>query len=782
MDVSVLSPFTNVKCPECGEQTRVKCRLGNYELKKRQGVGGMSLVFGAVDLTLGREVAIKILNETYSMDEKRIAQFEQEAQITAGISHPHVVRVYTVGQAFNRFYIAMEMVAGGSLEQQMSDQGAMDESDIVSIATQVTEGLQAAQRAGLIHRDIKPGNILFDNEGHAKIVDFGLALVTQGGKAKAEEIWATPYYVPPEALDGDEEDFRGDMYALGASLYHALSGKPPFEKETKSTTELREIKRELPPLKKAAPWISDGLCAVIDRAMAFSPADRFESYEEMLSALKHYESYHQLASATGPVSARAKRRAQSQQNSKTWIWGAVGVAAVGIGVAYTFLSQKPEDTGADDNSAVVTPVENNGEVGEAKLRLIAAELSAARNLLRQRDYKAASNRLLKLTRDPDVPSETVYWAGVQSAIASWLDGRSADARSALGEVRSRQKKAGGAKSATDQKLDKATDLLIQFKPIQPGQLDEVKDDLDKMILFAAALKNWEQGVWDTAGNFFREFEKAEVSEDSEELKFYRSLVGEYLKDMELMKPFAREYKPLTIQEARMRQDDLERLREKLKTRGRAQFNVASLKDQLSRQIEGMEARLAKGTTVRKSPEPRVNPQNEWERVSKEVDSLVSRLEFAKASERLKKYQPDTNERKSWRKEMIYLTDSGSGFLAAVFRDLDGKEADYTVISRDGQVEYKSILGATQDGIEVSSEGEKRLLLWKDVSPSSMLALHNQITRTGLNDFEKNIRLEQAIAYAWLVGEKEKAQTAALKLGQENEDFQIRWDECMKVLK
>ncbi len=128
------------------------------------------------------------------------------------------------------------------LEQRISRVDAIGEEEMLPIAAEIISGLRAAKQAGLIHRDMKPGNILFDSMGHVKIVDFGLALVTHGGTAKAEEIWATPYYVPPEALDGEEEDFRSDMYALGATLYHALSGQPPLSDDSKSTRAVRKAK------------------------------------------------------------------------------------------------------------------------------------------------------------------------------------------------------------------------------------------------------------------------------------------------------------------------------------------------------------------------------------------------------------------------------------------------------------------------------------------------------------------------------------------------------------
>ena len=126
---------------------------------------------------------------------------------------------------------------------------------------------------------------MLDADGHAKIVDFGLALVTQGGKAQATEIWATPYYVPPETIEGIPEDFRSDIYAFGATLYHALSGKPPCGEESMATDVLREAKKKVLPLSSADASISNATCRIVDRAMAYDPAGRFSSYDELIAGL-----------------------------------------------------------------------------------------------------------------------------------------------------------------------------------------------------------------------------------------------------------------------------------------------------------------------------------------------------------------------------------------------------------------------------------------------------------------------------------------------------------------
>ena len=200
----------------------------------------------------------------------------------------------TTGRAFGRFYIAMEFVPGGHFEHQIRERGKIPEVEMLPLAIEVAQGLKAAHAAGLIHRDVKPGNILLDSEGHAKLVDFGLALVTQGGKAQATELWATPYYVPPETVEGQPEDFRSDIYAFGATLYHALAGKPSCGEESMATDVLRQAKKKVIPLSAADPSISVETCRIVEKAMAYEAENRFSSYDEMIAnlavALSHVKS------------------------------------------------------------------------------------------------------------------------------------------------------------------------------------------------------------------------------------------------------------------------------------------------------------------------------------------------------------------------------------------------------------------------------------------------------------------------------------------------------------
>ncbi len=197
-----------------------------------------------------------------------------------------MVRVFATGEEHGQFYVVMELVDGGSLDDRINDEEGISEKKTLEIGLQVATGLQAALQLGLIHRDIKPGNILFTDREVAKIVDFGLAPVASHHAETEGEIWGTPYYVAPERLTSEPEDFRSDIYSLGATLFHALSGRPIFENETQSAAELKKLKSHPVSLKKVAPDVSKKTAATIDRMLGSNPADRQTSYEELIAQLQ----------------------------------------------------------------------------------------------------------------------------------------------------------------------------------------------------------------------------------------------------------------------------------------------------------------------------------------------------------------------------------------------------------------------------------------------------------------------------------------------------------------
>src|SRR3954447_9028686 len=194
IDISDEEPLALIHCPTCGGAMRVQRLFGNFEPVEVLGAGGMGAVYRAHDVSLNRSVALKLLRREYSEHPEITAQFEHEAALTAHINHPNVVKVYSTGSDHGVFFIAMELVDKGSLDDLMTLQGRVGEAQVLEVGIQVAQGLRAAYRQGLIHRDIKPGNILFAEAHHAKIVDFGLAAPINASGAVAGEVWGTPYY------------------------------------------------------------------------------------------------------------------------------------------------------------------------------------------------------------------------------------------------------------------------------------------------------------------------------------------------------------------------------------------------------------------------------------------------------------------------------------------------------------------------------------------------------------------------------------------------------------
>ena len=327
LDIAEMLPLTVVECPGCGNAITVLQRFGQFRLESLLGTGGMGAVYKAFDVALQRHLALKILQRNWSHDALLTAQFEKEAALTARVNHPNVVRVYSTGKAHGMFYIAMELVDRGSLDSAMEAKGRLPEAEVLQIGIQVAEGLDAANRAGLIHRDIKPGNILFSENGRAKIVDFGLALQSNQAESSLGEIWGTPFYVSPETLASKPEDLRSDMYALGSSLWHALTGAPPYPSTSTSVHELLHLKKSPVDLALAFPGLNSRTAAALNRTVAPEPADRFSDYPSLAAELRGA-----LAEIQAPEQRRLPCPGDPVQQSALWrcfLWRALPVGPPG---------------------------------------------------------------------------------------------------------------------------------------------------------------------------------------------------------------------------------------------------------------------------------------------------------------------------------------------------------------------------------------------------------------------------------------------------------------------
>jgi len=334
LDISEREPLEKIACPQCGAEMLVKGEIAHYVITEVAGRGGMGVVYKAYDPSLDRHVAIKLLRKDQSSDQKLIQQLETEAAITASVNDPNVVRVFGTGVDRGRFYLVMELVDKGSLDNLIQLQGRVAEAQVLEVGIHAARGLRAAQQHGLIHRDVKPGNILFADAHAAKIVDFGLAVFQEQEESVRGEIWGTPYYVAPEKLDNQPEDFRSDMYSLGGTLFHALAGRPPFEAENASLVALKHLKSQQVSLQSFAPWVSNGTAHIINRMLNKDPEKRFQSYEELIESLEY--ALTQLHAHGGSVAPRTRVKLETEEDQKRYTWVILGLAAVVLIVGIAF--------------------------------------------------------------------------------------------------------------------------------------------------------------------------------------------------------------------------------------------------------------------------------------------------------------------------------------------------------------------------------------------------------------------------------------------------------------
>ena len=266
--------------------TQVGQAFGNYQLERELGQGGMGTVYLAKDSGLNRYVALKILRSDLGDDPSFSRKFLEEVEVTASLAHPNIIRVFTLGEQNGRLYLVMEHLDQPNLEDSMQSRGKIPEKEVLEIGVGIASALQFAhEETGLIHRDIKPGNILFGRGNIPKLADFGLAAGARSALGQQDEIWGTPYYVSPERLLREPEDIRSDIYSLGATLYHAMAGRPPFEAETAEEVAKRHISDRPPPLRSLCPNAQEQTVFTIDKCLAKKTDSRWVNHTELTKQL-----------------------------------------------------------------------------------------------------------------------------------------------------------------------------------------------------------------------------------------------------------------------------------------------------------------------------------------------------------------------------------------------------------------------------------------------------------------------------------------------------------------
>jgi eukaryotic-like serine/threonine-protein kinase len=259
---------------------------GRYRIMRKLGSGGMADVYLAEDEELGRRVAIKILNDKHANDEQFVERFRREAKNAAGLSHPNIVSIYDRGEAEGTYYIAMEYLDGRSLKEIVIARGPLPIADAIEATRQVLTALRFAHRKGVVHRDIKPHNVMADADGRLKVTDFGIARAGVSQMTEAGSIIGTAQYLSPEQARGAAVDQRSDLYSIGVVLYEMLTGQVPFTGESPVEIAMKHLSDTPRPPSLLRPEIPPDLDMVVLRALAKNPEDRFQTAEEMDAELE----------------------------------------------------------------------------------------------------------------------------------------------------------------------------------------------------------------------------------------------------------------------------------------------------------------------------------------------------------------------------------------------------------------------------------------------------------------------------------------------------------------
>jgi serine/threonine protein kinase len=294
-----LGPLEEAPCTKCNGTLMMPMQLRQFELRSKIASGGMGTVYRAWDTTLGREVAVKLMQAEFASDESSVNAFAAEARACAQLNHTNIIHIYTFDQEGSHKYLVMELADAGSLDSRIEEQKRVSELDVLDTGIKLTSALSTALKHGLLHLDIKPGNILFNSDGEPKLVDFGLARRTDAEKDDYAPVFGTPYYIAPERVQQTGESFLSDLYSLAGTLFHALVGHVPFEAPTVEEVVSAQVHTALTPAHLMAPDItvptSDALC----RAMAKTPKERFQSYEEFRMALEAARSQLLISQLSG---------------------------------------------------------------------------------------------------------------------------------------------------------------------------------------------------------------------------------------------------------------------------------------------------------------------------------------------------------------------------------------------------------------------------------------------------------------------------------------------------
>jgi hypothetical protein len=548
IDTTEAEPLARVDCPKCGEKVRVERAFDNFALFETLGAGGMGSVYKARDTRLDRFVALKLLRKELSADPNHAAQLQQEARVMASINHPHVVQVFSSGSDHRQFYLVMEMVDHGSLDDSIEESKRVSEERVLETGIQVAQGLRAAHAKGLMHRDIKPANILFADEHNAKISDFGLAGGVAERQEEAGQIWGTPYYVAPERLNNQPEDFRSDIYSLGATLFHAIAGRPPIEGETNSAIELSKLKSQPFDLAQVAPDVSPETARIINRMIAPNPENRFASYDDLIADLQ--KAY---AAVTGTDYVDLVKRSRKV----AWITGAVALLLALIAMGAFVFARKQQERSA-------TIIKTAGQV--VPIAELERQLQEGRRQLLVGHHKVALTAFARIANDARNRQPLHDWARLHQGLAAIIARDSKQAHDAFQDV-----ERSGENGFATEDVDLAKSLVGIGKTMNaPGAVppsaakDLHAETADVFALFLFGVKDVEQLDIASAISLLERFLAAQPAGKFAWINELKPLAQKYLDDCRLYATWKAQ--PPAQREQAIKSGSLSEMKKKLKAR------------------------------------------------------------------------------------------------------------------------------------------------------------------------------------------------------------------------
>ncbi len=354
-------------CPSCGalvspidqlaEQLRAALGEG-YTVERALGAGGFAVVFLVRDLNLKRKLAVKVLSPDLITSKSVLERFRREAETVAQLSHPHIVPLHFIGQKDGLLYLAMECIDGGSLAERIEKEGRLSTDEAARILAEVASALDYAQKRGVIHRDIKPHNVLLQAEtGRSLLTDFGIARTAEGSSLTATGmVVGTPAYLSPEQVTGEPSDHRADIYALGVVAYEMLAGQPPFTGPTSTAVLMKRLAGPPPSLSTLRPEITSNLAAVIEGMLEPDPAERFQSAGDVVRGLRGD------SVVSGSVSSATRRPAR--RKSRAPVFAGVAAAAAALAAAVGLgLFRRDEPAAASVDADMVHIVGGQYRIG-----------------------------------------------------------------------------------------------------------------------------------------------------------------------------------------------------------------------------------------------------------------------------------------------------------------------------------------------------------------------------------------------------------------------------------